>query len=280
MKFVHLTDLHLVPFGRRLYGLDPNERLRLAIADINRAHSDADFVLITGDLVHHGELAAYQALKEGLLNLALPYHLLLGNHDNRDIFRQAFPHVPVDQYGFVQKVLDTSEGVFVFLDTNQPGTHAGWLCGDRLTWVDSTLAQYSDRPVYLVLHHPPLPLGIRCMDIIALTQQKALEDILVKHGNVRHMFFGHVHRPIHGTWKGIPFSVHRGLNHQVALTFGEAEGIPGTHEPPAYAVVTVQGTTTIVHVHDFLDVSPRFNLFDAEAEKASDLASVAVELTA
>jgi 3',5'-cyclic AMP phosphodiesterase CpdA len=43
MKFIHLTDLHLVPPGGRLYGLDPSERLRAAIADIALHHPRCRF---------------------------------------------------------------------------------------------------------------------------------------------------------------------------------------------------------------------------------------------
>jgi 3',5'-cyclic AMP phosphodiesterase CpdA len=268
MKFIHLTDLHLVPPGRRLYGLDPNERLEAAIADVNAHHADSAFVLITGDLAHHGELAAYEALRTALDSLVPPCHLLLGNHDDRAAFRQVFPDVPVDGHGFVQQVVETPEGPFILLDTHQPGTHAGWLCAERLAWLDRALASCEGRPVRLALHHPPFALGLPCMDAIALTQQEVLTEILGRPGPVRHLFFGHVHRPIHGTWNGIPFSTHRGLNHQVALTMKEAPGIPGSHEPPAYAVVTVAGDTTVVHIHDFLDGSPRFDLFDRAAERA------------
>src|SRR5256885_8190549 len=33
----------------------------------------------------------------------------------------------------------------------------------------------------------------------------------------RSLSFGHIHRPISGSWRGIPFSTLRGTNHQVAL---------------------------------------------------------------
>lgn len=269
MKFIHFTDLHLVPPGGRLYGLDPSERLRAAIADVALHHGNADFVLVTGDLAHRGELASYEALRAALDTLPMPYHLLIGNHDHRERFRAVFPEAPVDANGFIQQVLETRAGPFLLLDTNRPGTHAGWLCGQRLEWLDASLRACGGREIYIALHHPPLALGIPCMDVIALTQQKALADMVARHGKVRHMFLGHVHRPVHGTWNGVPFSTHRGLNHQVALTFEAVEGIPGTHEPPSYAVVTLEGNTTIVHVHDFLDESPRFDLLDRRAESAA-----------
>ena len=50
MKFVILTDTHLVPAGRRLYALDPAARLAAAVELINRDHDDLTFVIVTGDL--------------------------------------------------------------------------------------------------------------------------------------------------------------------------------------------------------------------------------------
>lgn len=262
MKFIHLTDLHLVTPGETLYGLDPHQRLLAALADIKANHADADFVLITGDLTNDGEPAAYEALKAAVSTLGLPYRLLLGNHDDRASFRRAFPDAPVDDDGFVQSTITTPSGTFVCLDTHQPGTHEGELCENRLAWLDRTLAAFRSKPVYVALHHPPLPLAIPAMDPLALRQGRELAERLKRHGNVRHLFFGHVHRPVHGVWYGIPFSTLRGLNHQVALHSHVVSGIPGSHEPPAYAIVLIDDASVVIHVHDFLDETPRFDLLD------------------
>jgi 3',5'-cyclic AMP phosphodiesterase CpdA len=271
MKFIHLTDLHLVAPGRRLYGLDPHARLRAAITDINANQADAAFVLITGDLAHHGDGAAYDALKAALGGLALPCHLLIGNHDDRAAFLQAFPATPVDEHGFVQGIVATPAGALVTLDTHEPGTHEGRLCERRLDWLDRTLAGLRGQAVLLAMHHPPLPLALPAMDAFALRERRELAEIVAGHGNVRHVFFGHVHRPLHGTWEGVPFTTQRGLSHQVAMHSGPQRGIPGSHEPPAYAIVLVDTGSLVIHVHDFLDPSPRFDLFDKKAERAECL---------
>ncbi len=87
MKLIHITDIHLVPPGERLLGLDPGERLKACIRDINIHHSDADLCVITGDLANRGETAAYTLLRERLLELKIPCQLLIGNHDNRENFK-------------------------------------------------------------------------------------------------------------------------------------------------------------------------------------------------
>ena len=47
MKFVILTDTHLVPAGRLLYALDPAARLAAAVQAINREHDGLAFVIVT-----------------------------------------------------------------------------------------------------------------------------------------------------------------------------------------------------------------------------------------
>ena len=96
MKFVQVTDTHLVPRGKVLHGLDPCERLDACIDDINRHHRDAEFCIITGDLVHHGNARAYRDLKVCLSRLKMPFHLLVGNHDHRGRLLDEFPDLSGD----------------------------------------------------------------------------------------------------------------------------------------------------------------------------------------
>ena len=260
MKFIHVTDPHIVPKGERLYDLDPEERLRLCIADINRNHGDAAFAIFTGDLCHRGEPGAYTVLRSCLDELRLPCHLLLGNHDHRLNFQAEFPDAPRDADGFVQFTLETEIGLFVCVDTNEPGVSWGICCERRVGWLQRTLDAAGDRPVYLFLHHPPFPVGVKRMDEISLRETEGFVRVVAGRSNIRHLFFGHLHRPIAGSWRGIPFSTMRATSHQVALDFVIAGKVPGSHEPPAYAVVLADRDQTVVHFHDFLDTSPRFLL--------------------
>jgi 3',5'-cyclic-AMP phosphodiesterase len=264
--FIHLTDLHMTPAGvPPLYGLDPGERLAAAVADITRRHgpgSDAPaaFVVVTGDLTHQGEPEAYERLRGILAGLPCPAHLLLGNHDERDAFRVAFPGAPTDAAGFIQQSVRTPAGTFLMLDTKIPGTHAGGLCRARLDWLAARLAE-DDSPVFLFLHHPPYRVGITAMDAIPLHDADALWEVLAPHSaRLRHLFHGHLHRPIAGSWRGIPSSSLRGLSHQVRLDFATRATTPGSHEPPAYAVVRAGLDDVVVHSHDFLDTTGMFDL--------------------
>src|SRR5262245_9007948 len=135
MKFIQITDTHLVPRGQLLYGLNPVDRLALCVADINLRHSDAAFAIVTGDLAHKGEADAYAALKAELGKLRLPVHLLLGNHDSRELFATAFPEAPRDDNGFVQFLVEIGGTLGICLDTNEPGVPYGTFCETRADWL-------------------------------------------------------------------------------------------------------------------------------------------------
>jgi 3',5'-cyclic-AMP phosphodiesterase len=259
-KFLHLTDVHLVGQGLALYGLDPARRLALCIDSMLEEHADAQLCVVTGDLAHVGHPAAYRELAAQLGRLPMPVLPILGNHDDRANFREHFPQVPVDADGFVQYERAVGPYRGLFLDTNEPGVSHGVLCERRASWLAQRLAE-DDREVLLFLHHPPLPLGIPSMDRIALLDTAPLRRALEgQERRIRHVFFGHIHRPISGSWNGIPFSTLRGTNHQVGLRLDATARIPGTHEPPQYGVVLLGRESVVVHLHDFLDGSDRFFL--------------------
>ncbi|MBI2740555.1 MAG: phosphodiesterase [Rhodospirillales bacterium] len=253
MKFVHITDTHLVTPGEKLYELDPYERLVSCIDDVLAHHADAAFCVITGDLAHRGELAAYEGMARQLARLPMPVYPLLGNHDLRGPFVQAFPLGPRDVNGFVQTVLDRAEGRFLFLDTLDEGVNGGRYCDRRSEWLRARLAEAGERAVFLFMHHPPFSIGIPCVDAIALAEPERFAQLVDARRNIRHLFYGHVHRPVCGSWHGIPVSTMRGLNHQVPFDLHTVEPVPKSHEPPAYAVVFVDPAQVTVHFHDFLD---------------------------
>ncbi|WP_341895493.1 phosphodiesterase [Ferrovibrio terrae] len=260
-QFIHVTDTHLIPPGQTLYDLDPQARLRLCLDDIARRHTDAAFLVITGDLTHWGAPEAYAILRDELARLPMPVHLLLGNHDSRPNFCQAFPQVPLDENGFVQRVLETPVGRCIFLDSNEPDVSWGVLCDKRLKWLETELNRSSTLPVFLFCHHPPFPVGLPKMDTISLREPEKFAAVVAPHAaRIRHFFFGHLHRPICGSWRGIPFSTMRATSHQVALDFATSDAVPGSHEPPAYAVVRVDPEQVVVHFHDFMDATNTFNL--------------------
>ena len=260
-KFIHITDTHFVPPGDLLYGLNPLDRLAMCVADVNKHHADAAFAILTGDLAHKGQPEAYVALKRELDKLAMPYHLLVGNHDDRANLLATFPDARSDADGFIQYTFDMGEGVLaICLDTNEPGKPWGTFCETRAAWLKDALDRAGDLPVIVFMHHPPFKVRLKRMDDISLLEPKHFVAAVAGRRNIRHLFFGHLHRPVAGSWRGIPISTLRATSHQVALDFVIEGRIPGSHEPPAYGVVLLEPDQMIVHMHDFLDRTNTFLL--------------------
>ncbi len=271
MQFVILTDTHFVHAGCRLYGLDPAYRLSRALELIRQDHPDIAFIIITGDLAHRGETAAYEHLRAVLAEASAPAYLVLGNHDRRRPFWHVFPDAGNADHGFRQDVKIFADFTMILLDTlneDEP-THSGLLCSERLAFLETSLDEAPlDRPILLFQHHPPFDIGIPSMDAIKLSNADDELAVMMRTRKPDYLFIGHVHRPVSGHWHGIPFHIQRAINHQVALDMTTAEFIPGTHEAPDYSLVSVNRDDIIIHQCSFLYNGPVFNLFDQAAAEA------------
>ncbi len=263
MKFIHLTDPHLVPRGRKLWGLDPLERFDRCLADIAAHHKDAEFCVITGDLADKGDEESYRLLKGRLDAFDMPSYLLIGNHDHRATFTSVLGRSHCDAGGFVQRSIDVGNWRLLVLDTVKDGkTSAGAYCASRRAWLSREIAAAEGRQVILFMHHPPFDIGHPLMDLIKLDDPDAFHDI-VRTADVRHLFFGHGHRPVSGQWRRIPFSAVPSINHQLPLA---AAAVPTVYsdEPPMYAVVMLEADRTVVHLDAFLDRRPAVMLESEE----------------
>jgi 3',5'-cyclic AMP phosphodiesterase CpdA len=253
MKLIQVSDTHFVPPGRRLLGLDPRARLEACIDDINRNHGDAELCLFTGDLADSGMTEAYRVLGEVLAGLGPPFRLLIGNHDDRGNFLAAFPQAPRDENGFVQTVVGGAAGDLILLDTHEPGTAAGGYCARRCAWLRARLEDSGERPVYLFMHHPPFDIGVPSLDRIRLLEPEGFAEVVAGAEAIKHIFFGHVHRPVSGSWQGVPFSALRSTVHQVPFDTVTAHAVPYSHDAPAYGVILLEADRVVVHHHDYLN---------------------------
>ncbi len=261
MKFIHLTDLHLVPPGKKLWGNDTFANLELCLADIGKYHADAEFCAISGDLTERGEVETYVALKECLKKFPIPVYLMMGNHDDRANFLNVFSGP--NEGGFVQHRLIQGGQHFLFLDTLKGGpSSAGLYDEPRCKWLRAALAEANGAPVYIFMHHQPFSIHHPLMDLIPLENGEGFGDMLAGH-NVRHIFFGHAHRTISGRWRGMSFSALPGLNHQLPLVGGSVPTIY-SDEPAMYAVVHLKGDQITVHSDAFLNRAPAQMAEDAE----------------
>jgi 3',5'-cyclic AMP phosphodiesterase CpdA len=254
IKLLHLTDLHVVPAGGRLFGLDPAERLEAVLTEIRQRHSDTAGLIITGDLADHGDDRSYHQLRHLLTLLPFPTVLVPGNHDRPERMAAAF-----DGSKFITAPksarLAWPDFVVLALDTSVTGDHSGALCLRRLSWLRSSLIEDRERGVLLFMHHPPFRVGLQAGDKTRLRDGDALADVLEPHRQrIRHLSFGHLHRPISGAWRGYPFSVVAATHNHGLLDMASARS-RGQRLPPAYAVILIDAETVVVH-HNYVAAEP------------------------
>ena len=216
MLIGQITDIHL--------GFDPtdpaecnrkrlDQTLRVLIDGPNRP----ELLLATGDLVDHGDSESYQRLANALSLCPFPVWPCMGNHDDRDNFAEHFPHIPL-QDGFVQYVVPLPGLRLIVLDTLEPGRHGGAFCERRAAWLKARLDEDDDTPVIIVMHHPPVEVGIDWMNTDpAEPWVGRFARTIEGHSQVQALICGHLHRPISAPWHGVTVTICPSTAPQVAL---------------------------------------------------------------
>jgi 3',5'-cyclic AMP phosphodiesterase CpdA len=257
LKFIVLSDLHIVPKGDLSHGLCTTDRFQQSIDFVNENHADADFVIIAGDLADHGEKAAYERFQQTLSTLKPKTYLTLGNHDDRDAFLEVFP-TQADETGSVNHVIDSHDHRVIVLDScDKDSGHAGLIGSDQLGWLAARLDEAMDRPVIIVLHHNITKFHVQT-DFIILRDNASFAEIVSRHPDIRQVISGHVHMTTAGTYRGIPFCTLAGGHYNIEPTLETLSGpVPNQVQrregPGQLAVVLADDDSTVVHMENFLD---------------------------
>lgn len=262
MLLAQISDPHIVRDGELAYGrVDTPRMLGRCVQRLLAEPQRPDAVVVTGDLTDHASAAEYALLRELLAPLPMPVYLAVGNHDDRDALRRAFPdhaHL-LGEDGFVQYAADVGALRLLVLDTLQPGAPGGRLCETRLRWLDRELAA-SPRPTIVAQHHPPFATGLTIMDGMGLADAAALAQVVARHPHVERIVCGHVHRTAHARFGGTTASICPSSAHQLKLDLVPGADIRFTYEPAGYQLHWWNGAQLVTHtcvVDEFPDWGSR-----------------------
>ncbi|MGH6933695.1 MAG: phosphodiesterase [Dongiaceae bacterium] len=236
MILAQISDLHIPAAGKLLYGrIDTTAFLRRAVAHLNGLAPRPDLVVVTGDLVDEGSPAEYDNLRAVLADLAIPFVLMPGNHDERGNLRRAFSghrYLP-DDGEFLHYAIEDLPLRLVALDTVIPRQAGGQLCPARLDWLAARLEEQPAKPTVVAMHHPPFVCGLAGMDALNCENSSALGEIVARHPQIERVICGHVHRPIFLRWNGTMVSSAPATAHQVTLDLRDGSPVSWIMEPPA-----------------------------------------------
>ena len=271
LKFVVMSDLHLVSEGQLSMTLDTHERLEQAIEAVVSRHSDADFCILAGDLADLGEAAAYQRLQALIARLPIPVHITLGNHDDRPTFLSVFGQQHAAETGKIDKVIDLKGYRVIVLDSSEPGRVDGVLEQEQIDWLHQRLSEAMDRPVIVVLHHNANALHIES-DTIRMLEPEPFIAALKTHPDIRQVIAGHVHLTSTATWHGLPFTTLAGGHYSVGFAVDQPGApFPRLTGPGQMAVVVGTPERTTVLFEDFTHGNAEILLEEtvAEAERVT-----------
>jgi len=254
-KLIWLTDLHLLPPGENLNRCIPAQRLELALEYIQEHHSDLAYCVVSGDLTDRGNVECYQHMHKRFTQAGINYLPLAGNHDVRETLREELDLPSVTHKKFVQYSLHINDHRIIALDTLQHGKSEGLLCEERMQWLKSELTRDSTTPTIVFCHHPPKVMQLPMLDPIRLTNGDELLDVLTAFDCVKHLCFGHIHRPVSGTFGNLGFTAMRAASIQLPLPYPpwNWDNFDAVPEAPALGIVHLSGDSILIHSHAFCD---------------------------
>jgi 3',5'-cyclic AMP phosphodiesterase CpdA len=235
MIIAQISDTHIVVGSD---SADPQDTaavdLRSAVDHLLRLPARPDLVLISGDCVNSGSAAEYQRFRQLIEPLTMPVYIIPGNHDDRMQMLELFGSqgsAPLP--GFVQYVVDMWPVRLIALDTNVPGKGEGFLCAERLGWLEQRLAEAPDRPTLIFMHHPPFLTGLAPLDTIGLTNAGMLGAVIAGHPQVERIVAGHVHSTMLRRFHGTIAMTCSATAHQFFPDLSRPDRLSAIMEPPA-----------------------------------------------
>lgn len=202
LLIAQLSDIHIgAEWGE---GIDPGERLALAVDAVLALPNPVAAVLVSGDLSDDwGEDSLRRAA--GLLErFEAPVHVLPGNHDDRAALRRVFG-LPGEGDLPIDYAVEIGGLRVVMLDSTVPPQDTGGFDAGQLRWLDAELSA-DERPTLLAMHHSPLGTCIDEWDGINLpeAEREALAEVVARHPHLLAIVGGHLHRIAASTLAGRP----------------------------------------------------------------------------
>lgn len=226
VRVIQLTDCHLgADSGYTLAGVRTYHSFIEVLQRVRADPAGADLVMVSGDIAARGVAAAYQMFSREMRTLGLPYAWLPGNHDLFELMHHNAQLPPF------RPLVELGDWRLVCLNTAVEDEVGGYLSAQQLAFLETSLSACQTQPVALFMHHPPTDVGCKWLDYQQVSNGAELAAIILRHGNVRVAFSGHVHQQAQVEFAGIPFYSTPSTCFQFAAG---SDDFALSEEPPAY----------------------------------------------
>ncbi len=230
-----LSDTHIhAERATVVRGMNMAENLMAVARELLALQSRPAAVLVNGDCAllqgDPGDYTTLGELLEPLRKGQMPIHITLGNHDERETFRAAFPETKGESTLMADRHVGLVRGEranWILLDSlDQTNRSPGELGEMQRSWLATVLDENSDKPAIVVAHHN-LEDG---RGHGTLKDSPGLMEVLAPRKQVKAYVFGHTHN-----WNitAHPSGIHLINLPPVAYVFG-----PG--KPSGWVLATVE----------------------------------------
>lgn len=254
MRILQISDFHLRGDGKLSFQVvDTASFLKSTKAHLEHVFAldgqKPDMIVVTGDIADSGDEKAYLMVYEALSSFNVPVYAVPGNHDRRDRMVRILKGwmIPNPQTApFFCYAVQTEEARLLFLDTLNPGSHAGHMREAELAWLDNELQSNKNVPTLIFMHHPPFITGLPAMDE-PFENREQMRTVLMKAPWAR-LCCGHMHRPIFTVWAGVPCVTAPAASMQIELDFTPEGGDTFRMETPGYLLHDFEDGVFNTHV--------------------------------
>ena len=254
MRILQISDFHLRGDGKLSFQVvDTASFLKSTKAHLEHVFAldgqKPDMIVVTGDIADSGDEKAYLMVYEALSSFNVPVYAVPGNHDRRDRMVRILKGwtIPNPQTApFLCYAVQTEEARLLFLDTLNPGSHAGHMREAELAWLDNELQSNKNVPTLIFMHHPPFITGLPAMDE-PFENREQMRTVLMKAPWAR-LCCGHMHRPIFTVWAGVPCVTAPAASMQIVLDFTPEGGDTFRMETPGYLLHDFEDGVFNTHV--------------------------------
>lgn len=230
MLIAQVSDIHASP---------ENDHLSRFDKVLNwLTHLQPDVLVLTGDLTDGHWQEGYKQIADRLNQQNYPSLILPGNSDERSLMRSVWDENKWahDAQGEALHFFHNTSGIrLIGLDSTIDYKDYGNVT-DHLEWLDNQLSDAGSPPSLLFMHHHVFASGIPTLDE---TMCRGLPEMdgLIRRAPARLLAIstGHVHRPIAGTFAGIPAYICGSVCPANPVWFGTVN-TPPANDPPALMI--------------------------------------------
>lgn len=198
-RFALLSDTHIDTDPARVAReINLADHLSSVVAGVRALESVPAGLFVNGDCAldigRPGDYSTFSNLLDPIVG-KIPLHLLLGNHDNREVFyetlREHRPATPLVASKHVS-IVESARANWFLLDSLQGEKKVPGLLGEeQRAWLAKALDDRADKPALVMLHHNPVaPVEGKTTGLIDTAELLA---VLLPRRHVKAVFFGHTH---------------------------------------------------------------------------------------